>query len=154
MRSRATSPLIGTALLVVLTVLIAGMMGTVLVDAGVDSPSTTTRLSVSADAATGRIVLTHDGGDALNVDTLDVRVQIDGQPLEQQPPIPFFATSGFVSGPTGPLNSATNGVWTAGETGAFQLAGTNAPQLADGARVEITVSTEDAVVARLETTAN
>jgi len=77
MRSRATSPLVGTALLVVLTVLIAGTMGTVLVDAGVETSPTTTRLSASADAASDRIALTHDGGESVPVDELSIKVEGD-----------------------------------------------------------------------------
>lgn len=152
MGSRALSPLLGTVLLVVLSVLLAATMGTVFGGAGIES-TTTARFSASADAANDQISLTHEGGAALNSNALEIHVEVDGTPLEHQPPVPFFAASGFVSGPTGPFNNATTDEWIAGETGSFRLARTNTPPLTDGASVEITITRDGTVLGTVETSA-
>jgi flagellin-like protein len=150
--SRALSTVVGTLLLVALTVVAATTVGTVAtMEPGSVPPAA--RLSLSADADTDRIALTHEGGDTLAVGDLSVTVSIDGQPLDEHPPVPFFAARGFRSGPTGPFNSASDDEWTAGETGAVRLAATNSPTLSSGDRVAVTVATDGAVVARLETRA-
>lgn len=154
MDERAISPVLGTGLLLVLTVLLAATMGTVLLGADTPDEPTTTRFSASANASAEKIAITHEGGASLDPDSLTVRVRIDGRSLDHQPPIPFFASTGFISGPTGPFNSATTGDWSAGQTGSFRLAATNDPGVTDGARVEITVSTESNVIATVETTAD
>ena len=149
--SRGVSSVVGVVLFVGLTVVLAATVGAVV---AVDGPETvpSARLTLTADAATDRITLTHEGGETLAVDALDCTVRIDGTPLVHQPPIPFFAARGFESGPTGPFNPASEGTWSAGETASFRLATTNHPRLSTNTRVEVTIATESGVVARLETT--
>jgi len=153
MDDRAVSPVVGVVLVVALTVLLAATVGTMAL--GTESPArgTTVRLSASADASSDTVSLTHEGGDAIDVSTLDVAITIDGTALDHQPPVPFFAATGFVSGPTGPFNSATTDAWTAGEAATLELATTNDPLIADGATVTVTLSKGNSVLARLETTA-
>lgn len=153
MGQRALSPVVGTVLMLAITVLLAGTVGAVLLAPTVDSSMPTTRFSATADASADRITVTHEGGRALDPDSLTVRIDVDGRSLDHQPPIPFFAAKGFESGPTGPFNSATRGNWTAGETGTLELAGSNAPLLTDGSTVEVTITRDDRVLATLETTA-
>lgn len=153
MRDRALSPVVGTVLLVALAVVSAGVVGALLVDAPPDTGGPTARLTLSADAGLDRISVTHRGGDALRPDRLRVRVRVDGQPLRYQPPIPFFAADGFRSGPTGPFNRATQGDWTAGETGSIRLAGTNAPRIDPGDSVAVDVYANGTAIAHLSTTA-
>lgn len=151
--SRAITSVVGTLLLVAVTVVAAAatLSVVVAVDPGTDAP--TAALALTADADADRIALTHRGGDTLAVGDLSVTVSVDGRELERQPPVPFFAARGFESGPTGPFNSASDDDWTAGETGGFRLASTNDPALSPGDRVEVTIATEGAVVATVETTA-
>ena len=148
---RAASSVVAVALLVALTVL-----GAAAVLAAVpETPTTvpTADLALSADAGADRVALTHRGGDALDVEALAVEVRVDGEPLAHQPPVPFFAATGFESGPRGPFNSAADPTWTAGETAAVRLASTNHPTLEAGDSVSVTVRTRSGVVAELETTA-
>lgn len=150
--TRAVSSVVGVALLVGVTVLVAATVGTVAtVDPGGTVP--VAHLTLSADAESDRLALTHEGGATLDVTSLSVTVSVDGVALEHQPPVPFFAATGFESGPTGPFNVASDDNWSAGETAGFRLASTNDPQLPAGARVEVIVATERGVIARLETTA-
>lgn len=153
MTDRALSPVIGSLLLVVLTVGLATAVGAAVLDTDPAEPGPRVRFSASADAATDRIAVTHRGGDTLSTADLRIEITVDGRPLEHQPPVPFFASEGFVSGPTGPFNSATDEPWTAGETAALRLAGTNAPLLDPGDAVGIDLYHGNSLVAHLETTA-
>lgn len=150
--SRAVSSVVGTVLLAAIAVLAATTVGVVAnVDPGPVTP--TAKLSVSADADADRIALTHVSGDTLAVSDLSLTVTVDGEKLDRQPPVPFFAARGFESGPTGPFNVASEGEWAAGETATFRLASTNDPTLSPGSRVEVTVATDAGVVASVETVA-
>lgn len=150
--TRAASSVVGVVVLVGVTVLVAASVGTVAtVDPGGTVPLA--HLTLSADAGSDRVALTHEGGETLDVAALSVTVSVDGTDLAHQPPVPFFAATGFESGPTGPFNVASDDDWSAGETAGFRLASTNDPQLSEGARVEVVVATGRGVIARLETTA-
>lgn len=151
--TRALSSVTGVVLLVALTVGLAAVVGLVGFGNVTATPTPRATFSISADATTDQIAITHDGGDTLSTDDLTVRVTVDGQALAHQPPIPFFAATGFASGPTGPFNPSADHAWSAGETAAFELASTNAPLLDPGSTVRVTISTDSAVVARLRTEA-
>lgn len=150
MADRATSPVVGVVLLTALTVVAATAVGAAVV---VDPPEPAPTAAVALEAdASGEVRVTHNGGDPLGPDSLRVRVRVDGDPLAEQPPVPFFSARGFESGPTGPFNSATGGEWRAGETASFRVAATNDPQLRPGATVALRLYVDDQRVARLETT--
>lgn len=148
---RAVSSVVGTVVL--LGVVVVGATA-VLAAVPADDPATvpTARLSLTAEAGPDRVALTHEGGDTLSAATLDVTVRVEGDSVAHQPPVPFFAATGFESGPTGPFNSAHDGRWRAGETAALRFASTNT-QLDPGDGVSVTVRTDAGVVARLEATA-
>jgi len=150
--TRAVSSVVGVVLLVGVTVLVAATVGAVAtVDPGGTVP--VAHLTLSADADSDRIVLTHEGGETLDVAALSVTISVDGTTLDHQPPVPFFAATGFEAGPTGPFNVASDDDWSAGELAGVRLASTNDPQLSEGARVEVVVATDRGVIAHLETTA-
>lgn len=149
---RATAPVVGVGLLVAITVACAtAVVGAVAIGPGGAPP--TAALTLEANASADRIAVTHTGGDAVPPDGLSVTISIDGEPLTHQPPVPFFAATGFRAGPLGPFNAATTGDWMAGQTGAVALAATNQPLLDEGDRVAVTVATDRAVIAELETLA-
>lgn len=144
---------VAAVVLLGLTVAFAGVVGAALVgDVGATPPEpTTASLSLSVDGE--RIRLLHRGGDSLDVRDLRLRVSVDGERLRHQPPVPFFAATGFGSGPTGPFNAATDPRWTAGETAAFAVADTNDPAVVAGATVRVEVFAGDRPVADLTATA-
>lgn len=155
MSARASSSVVGIAVLTLLAVLLAGVVGAAVIDAAAGPPNPPrVTFEASADATRDRITLTHRGGDPLVVESLRLEIRIDGQPLAEQPPIPFFAATGFESGPTGPFNVRYDGDWTAGETAGVRLASTNNPQLTQGARVTIRVYTTHYRLATVETRAS
>jgi FlaG/FlaF family flagellin (archaellin) len=138
--TRAFTPVIGIVLLLGVTVLAAATVGAGLLGT-TPSDGTPPRVSLtaSANASADRIALTHTGGDVITVSRLRVRISVDGQRLEQQPPVPFFAATGFEAGPTGPFNTAADQTWGAGERATLSLAGTNSPQLTPGATVRVDI---------------
>lgn len=153
MPSRALSPVVGTALLLVVTLVLAGTLGTVALESTSMRAPSHAAVAVSADADADRLTFVHRSGDSLPVDRLRVVVRVDGTPLAHQPPVPFFAAKGFRSGPTGPFNSATNETWDAGERTSLELAGTNAPLLDPGDSVAVRILLDGRLLVAVTTTA-
>ncbi|QGA81551.1 type IV pilin [Halomicrobium sp. LC1Hm] len=151
---RATSPVVGVALLLALTVLAATAVGTAAVALDTPTPAPTASFSLTADAATDTLVLTHRGGDTVSVERLRLVVTVGGDELDAQPPVPFFAAEGFRGGPTGPFNSADDGTWSAGERGSFRLASTNAPLPEAGDTVVVRLLAGDTTVGTVRATAS
>lgn len=149
---RAVSPVVGVVTLVGLTVLLSA---TLLASATVDvaDPGPTAALAVSADADADRIVLSHEGGDDVDVTEMDLHVAVDGEPLRHQPPVPFFAARGFESGPEGAFNTASENLLRAGEETSLAVAATNSPAIRHGATVRVRVTVRETTVYDGETTA-
>ena len=152
MSSRALSPVLGTVLLLLITVVLAGVVGVAALGTGLPTPPPGVVLDVSVDGTADRVTVVHRGGETLDVRDLTIRIAIDGVALDSQPPVPFFSARGFRSGPTGPFNSAADPNWTTGETASVRLAGTNHPSLARGAQVTVRIYAADSLVAEEETT--
>lgn len=153
--ARATAPVVAVALLTLIAVVTAGVVGTTVLETAPDERESPRHLVLSAhaNATADRVALTHRGGDALDVADLRVVVSIDGQPLAHQPPVPFFAARGFEGGPTGPFNVATGGRWRTGQTAAVRLATTNSPQVTPGSDVHVEVYLGNQRIAQASTSA-
>ncbi|RXK50518.1 type IV pilin [Halorientalis pallida] len=154
MSTRALGSIIGVVLLLAVAVLTAAAVGvTALGVAPPEDAPTRAAFELRADADADRLTLVHRGGDTVAVSALRVRVRIDGRPLTHQPPVPFFAATGFESGPTGPFNTAAAGDWQAGERANFRLASTNEPTLEPGSQVTVELYLDGQKLAELETVA-
>lgn len=142
----ATDSAAGAGLTLVLGVILVTASGGILLGilGPVEQP-TQTRFSVSTTPS-GWLVMTHRGGPPLDVRSLRVQVVVNGTPLARQPPIPFFAATGFRGGPRGPFNAAADPRWTVGERAAFRVASTNRPAFAPGARVTVRLYREGALL--------
>lgn len=150
--SRAVSPVVGVVTLLGITVLLSvTLLGTAAV--GPVDPAPTVSLELTVDATTDRIELSHRGGEELDISALSLRVSVDGEPLEYQPPAPFFAARGFHSGPEGALNTASPDRFETGEQTSFEVASTNSPAIGRGSTVSVRVLHQNATVVELETTA-
>jgi flagellin-like protein len=150
MRFRGLSPVVGVVCLVGLTVVLAALVGTMVPTEIADEPTVAT-----FDAAvepTGELRMTHRGGDPIDPAEIELRVRVEGDPLERQPPVPFFSARGFGSGPTGAFNSATSELWRAGETASLRIADTNAPTIEAGDTVSIQLLVDGYRTAELEVT--
>jgi FlaG/FlaF family flagellin (archaellin) len=143
--ARGVSSVIGVALLALVTVILA-LSVVVIATADSPEPMPSARFSSDVSAADQQITIHHDGGDPISSGAIDLRITVDGEPLGHQPPVPFFAAEGFVSGPTGPINPAGSDEWTAGSTATLQVATTNEPQITAGATVKITIATQHGII--------
>ncbi len=152
MTDRAIAPVLATASLLAITVVLGSTVALLAIGAPAD-PTPTASISVGADAADDRIVLEHHGGDVLDASEIRLRVTVDGTPLDEQPPVPFFAADGFRGGPTGPFNPKGGTTWSAGDAAAFRVASTNAPGIDDGDRVRVEVYANGGLVGSATATA-
>ncbi len=141
MIDRGIAPIVATACLLVIVVAIGAIAGGAILGIGSQALTATPQQAVitaEADADTGEIELRHEQGAPLDVDRLQVRILVDGQPLAEQPPVPFFSAAGFRSGPEGPFNPAADQRWGVGERASLQVAQTtNNPSLTPGAHIKI-----------------
>ena len=137
-------------MLLALTVALGAVVAVGLGSIGVDDPPPAARLDLTVDADTGTIEIRHEGGDALSVEDLSVTISVEGEPLDHQPPVPFFAAPGFTGGPEGPFNEAADPTWRVGEAASVRVAATNAPTIDPGDAVTVTVAVESGVIATLE----
>ncbi|MFW6320438.1 MAG: type IV pilin [Halohasta sp.] len=150
--TRASAPIIGGVLVVGLTVVVATGVGIALLDTdSTPEPQPTAAIDLSVDGETLRF--THEQGEALDVGALSVRIAVDGEPLDDQPPVPFFSAAGFEPGPTGPFNTASDDEWTVGETASLTVAETNSPEITSGSTVSVRFTTDEGTVIRTETRA-
>lgn len=142
---------VAVVLVLAVTVLAAGSVVYALPSMPGDPPP---KRAVAVDASSdGSVTLTLVSGPSVDVRDLDVTVTVDGEPLAHQPPVPFFAATGFVSAPTGPFNPAADSTWTVGESTSFRVGSTNDPSVAAGDTVEVTLRVDGSVIAGAETTA-
>lgn len=152
MPERAVASPVAVALLLLVVVAAAGLLGA----AGLrvaDTPPAPEPVAIDASVSpSGTVVVTHRAGPTLDVRDLDVRVSVDGTPLDRQPPVPFFSARGFGPGPTGPFNSASDPRWSAGESASFRIAGTNDPPVTPGATVVIALLYRDQPTGRATAT--
>ncbi|MFC5368214.1 type IV pilin N-terminal domain-containing protein [Salinirubrum litoreum] len=147
---RATSAVVGVALLVLATAILTAGVGTAVFGVVPEEPPPQTRLSLSVEG--DQLQVAHEGGETLDVAEVEVRIAVNGTRLAHQPPVPFFSATGFVPGPTGPFNSASDAEWAVGEVGTLTVAGTNSPQIAPGATVRVVVVSGAYRIAAVETT--
>ncbi|WP_232703086.1 type IV pilin [Halobacterium wangiae] len=141
---------VAVVLLLVVTVVAAAVVALALPELSAEPPPN--RGVVAEATADGRVSLTLVSGPEITVGNLDVRVVVDGEPLDHQPPVPFFAARGFHGGPTGPFNVADDSTWRVGESTAFSVAATNDPALSAGADVEVELRVRGRPVAGASTT--
>lgn len=152
-RARAVSPVVGIVLLLVCTLVLGGVVALSAATAPA-APPPSARLAVDADPGGDRIALEYRGGDVIDVRDLSLHVTVGGDPLDRQPPVPFFSAAGFRPGPTGPFNSAADPEWRAGESASVRIAATtNGPTIEPGDRVRVVVRADGGRVATATTTA-
>lgn len=145
---RATAPVVAVALLLALTVMAASFVGVTALAIETPTEPTQATVTLSVDASTDRLLFTHRGGDVIDAASVSIVVTVEGDRLTHQPPVPFFAATGYRSGPTGPFNSEADPRWQAGERASFALAGTNVPAIEEGDTVSVHLRENGRVVAR------
>jgi flagellin-like protein len=149
--ARGLSPVVGVVCLLAVTVVLATIVG-VSAPVTIASEPTVAAFETTVEP-TGEVRLTHQAGDPIDPGELRLRISVDGEPLAEQPPVPFFSAPGFESGPGGVFNSATADRWDVGETASLTIADTNAPSIEAGDTVTIRLYADGDRIASLETTA-
>lgn len=149
MSDRGVSTVVGIVVLVAITVVLAGVFGAMVLSRSPETATPQAAFALTTDSTTQTITLTHQSGTALDPETLRLQIAVDGEPITHQPPVPFFAATGFMGGPTGPFNSAYDGNWTAGQSASLRLASTNT-QFQPGTAVTVRLYTDDQLVASLD----
>lgn len=147
---RALAPVVGSLLLVGVTVGLATVLGTVALGVSPPTDVSFVVLDVAADADANRITLTNRGGSTLHVESIELRIMIDGTPLAYQPPIPFFSAAGFRGGPTGPFNIAADPEWCPDESASIRIAKTNSPRLRSGSQITVQLYRNGILIAERE----
>lgn len=151
--NRAISPVIGIVLLAACTVLLSVTVGAMAFAYEPSKPASVVVISGEVDAPENEITLTLERGGPLDVHELSLVVEIDGETLEKQPPVPFVGSTGF-STPSGPFNERADSNWSRGESGTIGIATTtNSPHPEPGSTVEIRIFENDLPIATVETTA-
>lgn len=84
---RAVSPVIGVILMVAITVILAAVVGTFVLDMGATVGDTAPRasLSVTADASNDVVNVSHQGGDPLNSGDTRVTISNDSESVTYEP---------------------------------------------------------------------
>lgn len=149
--TRAISPVVGVPILVAVTLVLAAIVGVMATGFG---PSTWHDPRVlTADARQdGTIELSHESGPPINLTVVSIRIEINGEPLAHQPPVPFTGATGFDGAPSGAFNPSTDPHWEPGDRSRFVIAGTNSPIPRAGDTVTIQFIKEESRIALIETT--
>lgn len=151
--ARAVAPVVGVLALVFVTACLAAVVAVAVGSVGVVEPVPAAAFELGVDSDEGSVALTHLAGEPLCVRDVTLTVTVEGEPLAEQPPVPFFAADGFRGGPEGPFNEAADPEWRVGETATVRVAETNDPSIEPGDTVRVTVAVDGETIARLETTA-
>jgi len=145
---RAVSPVV--AIVVLIGVSIAGAAGVAALGSDVvdvEDRGASPTLTASADFDTQTVALAHHGGASLDLRNCSMTIHVAGDPLLEQPPVPYFAAAGFEGAPTGAFNSASDSVFEPGERARLSIAATNAPHFDPGDRVTVRIHRADVTVA-------
>ena len=148
-RQRGISPLVGTVVLLAITVCLVGVIAVGFTAWSVDS-SPTAAFDLAADGDAAAIVIEHVAGEPVDVRDLSLTISIDGTALSSQPSVPFTGNPGYYGAPIGPFNGAADPQWRAGERAGLTVAKTNSPTLEAGDAVAVRIAVDGRVVADLE----
>ena len=96
----------------------------------------------SVDLSNQEVVLVHRGGDSFDVSEISIIISINGETLKKNLiELPVVGTPpGFSGGLGGVLQGWSNdNCWDSGDTGDFNIAGTNNPNLHSGDLLKVTI---------------
>lgn len=151
--TRAIGRLVGILALVALTVVLATILAVGATTVSLEASGPTAAFELTVDADRDAIGIDHVAGDSIDVEALAVTVAVDGEELDEQPPVPFVGANGFDGAPDGPFNAASDPEWQTGERAGVVVAGTNDPEIESGDSVTVTLAVDGTRVTRLEATA-
>ncbi|WP_255193529.1 type IV pilin N-terminal domain-containing protein [Natronobeatus ordinarius] len=150
---RGVGPLVGVVLLVAITVCLVAVVAAVVGAWSLEPAGSTAAFALDVDADRNAVTIEHVAGDPVDVAALTVWVEVNGEPLADQPPVPFVGAEGFYGTPEGPFNAEAEPRWIAGERATFRIAETNAPTVEAGDEVVIRLAVDGRTIAELSATA-
>ncbi|QSX01134.1 type IV pilin [Haloterrigena alkaliphila] len=150
---RGISPVVGLIALVALTVCLAAAVAVGVGTVSLEASGPTAAFDLTANGTESSIVVEHRSGDPIDVSALSVTIAVNGERLDEQPPVPFVGARGFDGTPDGPFNARADSEWRAGERAGIVVAGTNDPEIDSGDTITVTLAVDGYRVAALETTA-
>ena len=149
MDNRAVAPVIGIVLLIVVSIVCAGVIVLFVTDIADLRSTPTVVIDGTVDTSENNITLVHTSGDDIPVDYLDLRITIDGVPMKYQPPVPFDSATGFSTGPSGPLHAWGDDTWSPQQESVIHLAGSNEPLPDPDSTVEVSITYDDRPIAEI-----
>lgn len=152
MSSRAIAPVIGVIGMLAVVTVLGGITAAIVpetVDGIQDHEQMVIDLAVTEQEGDWKLTLTHQGGDALPVEAIDLVISVDGIDLDHQPDVPFFSQTGFESGPGGVFNEGSaDDTWHPGDSPSVTVySSTNSPQITVGSTVTVEVYRDGQLIA-------
>ena len=129
------SEVMGVILITAIVVVASGIVYTVVTGYELEQPVIANIDIESVNASNEEVVLVHRGGDSFDVSEISIFISVNGETLEKNLiDLPDFSPAGFdpLEGVLHKLSGATanyshDNIWDPGDTGDFNIAGTNSP---------------------------
>lgn len=150
---RGISPVLGVVLLVAITIALVAVVAASVGAWSLEPASPTAAFDLEVDAERNAVRIDHVAGDPVDVTELTVFVEVNGEALSNQPPVPFVGAEGFYGAPEGPFNAEAESRWLPGERAEFRVAGTNDPSIEVGDDVVVRLAVNGRTIAELTATA-
>ncbi|MCK4929091.1 MAG: type IV pilin N-terminal domain-containing protein [Methanosarcinales archaeon] len=141
------SPVIGTILITALVVIFSAAAYAVVGSYGLNEPVIADIEIMSVDLSSQEVVLVHRGGASFDVSEISILISVNGETLEKNlinlpdfNPAGFYVLGGVLWKPSGAtVNYSHDNIWDPGDTGDFNIAGTNSNHFNPGDRLKVTV---------------
>ncbi|MDF1557978.1 MAG: type IV pilin N-terminal domain-containing protein [ANME-2 cluster archaeon] len=141
------SQVVGLLLVTALVVISSAAAFAVVGSYGLNEPVIADIEIMSVDVYNQEVVLVHRGGDSFDVSEISILISINGERLEKNlinlpdfNPAGFYVLCGVLRKPSGAtVNYSHDNIWDPGDTGDFNIAGTNSNQFKTGDRLMVTI---------------
>ncbi|MCK4938119.1 MAG: type IV pilin N-terminal domain-containing protein [Methanosarcinales archaeon] len=140
------SPVIGVILMTLLVVIFSAATYAVVGNYSLNEPVIANIEILSVDVSNQEVVLVHRGGASFDVSEISILISINGETLDKNLiDLPISGTpAGFLHAVGGvlwgtPTNQTHDNIWDQGDTGDFNIAGTNSKHFNTGDRLKITI---------------
>jgi FlaG/FlaF family flagellin (archaellin) len=140
------SPVIGTILITALVIIFSAATYAVVGNYGLNKPVIADIEIMSVDVVDQEVVLVHRGGASFDVSEISILISVNGETLEKNLiDLPVTGTpAGFLHAVGGvlwgtPTNQTHDNIWDPGDTGDFNIAGTNSNHFNPGDSLKVTI---------------
>ena len=140
------SEVMGVILITAIVVVASGIVYTVVTGYELEQPVIANIDIESVNTSNQEVVLVHRGGDSFDVSEISIIISINGETLEKNliylpatgTPNGFSHALGGVFWGT-PSNQSYDNIWDSGDTGDFNIAGTNSLKFNPGDLLKVTI---------------